>query len=76
MSPKLLPGVLLGRRGLLKGSWSGLGGLLESYLTALGPNKKSLERLLAAPRGIVRPGIDFPGPQEGKPAAAGTPSEA
>ena len=55
MGPIWLPGGLLERLGLLKASWSGLGGLLERSWAALGPKKSPLDRLLAAPRRIMRP---------------------
>ena len=47
-------GPFLERLGLLDASWSGLGGIFERSWTALGPEKRSLERLLAAPRGFPR----------------------
>ena len=54
MSAKWLIGGLLELLGLLQASWSGLGGLLERFWTALGPRQIHLERLLATPRGIPR----------------------
>ena len=55
MNPKWLPGGLLEHLRLLKASWSGLGGLLERSWAALRPKKSLLDRLLAAPRRIMRP---------------------
>ena len=52
MGPKWLPGGRGELLGLLKASWSGLGGLLECFWAAPGPNKCSVERLLAGPRGL------------------------
>ena len=54
MDPKRPLGPFLERLGLMDASWSGLGGLLERSWAALGPKKRSLERLLAAPRRIPR----------------------
>ena len=54
MDPKLSPGGLLEPLGLLKASWSAPGGLLKRSWKAPGAKKSSLERLLAAPRGIPR----------------------
>ena len=54
MDPHRPLGPFLEHLGLMDASWSGLGGLLERSWTALGPEKRSLERLLAAPRGIPR----------------------
>ena len=54
MDARWLRGRILVRLGVLETSWSGLGGLLERSWRALGPEKSSLERLLAGPRGVPR----------------------
>ena len=54
IGPQRPLGPFLERLGLMDASWSALAGLLERSWTALGPKKRSLERLLAAPRGIPR----------------------
>ena len=54
IGPQRPLGRFLERLGLMDASWSGLGGLLERSWAALGPIKSPLDRLLAAPRRIMR----------------------